>query len=178
MKFVPLTGSPPMPTHVDWPRPSAVNWKNRFVREGTRTRQHADPTGFCNVPGHDADLALARRDDAGAVRPIKRVLRPCRSVSPRSCRRPNALGDANDQGDVRVGGFQDGVGRKRRWYVNDRRVGARFPPQTASATVSNTGRFKCLVPPLPGVTPPTILVPYATACSEWKVPCAPVNPCR
>ena len=30
---------------------------------------------------------------------------------------------------------------------------------TASATVSNTGRSRCLVPPLPGVTPPTILVP-------------------
>ena len=37
---------------------------------------------------------------------------------------------------------------------------------TASDTVSNTGRSKCFVPPLPGVTPPTILVPYAMACSE------------
>ncbi len=26
MKFVPLTGSPPMPMQVDWPRPSAVVW--------------------------------------------------------------------------------------------------------------------------------------------------------
>ena len=24
MKSVPLTGSPPMPTQVDWPRPAAV----------------------------------------------------------------------------------------------------------------------------------------------------------
>ena len=30
---------------------------------------------------------------------------------------------------------------------------------TASATVSNTGRSRWVVPPLPGVTPPTILVP-------------------
>ena len=29
----------------------------------------------------------------------------------------------------------------------------------ASLTVSNTGRSRCLVPPLPGVTPPTIRVP-------------------
>ena len=29
----------------------------------------------------------------------------------------------------------------------------------ASSTVSKTGRFKCYVPPLPGVVPPTILVP-------------------
>ena len=25
-EVVPLTGSPPMPTQVDWPRPSAVSW--------------------------------------------------------------------------------------------------------------------------------------------------------
>ena len=30
---------------------------------------------------------------------------------------------------------------------------------TAVATVSNTGRSRCFWPPLPGVTPPTTLVP-------------------
>jgi len=30
---------------------------------------------------------------------------------------------------------------------------------TASATLSNTGRPRCLRPPLPGTTPPTTLVP-------------------
>jgi len=30
---------------------------------------------------------------------------------------------------------------------------------TASATVLNTGQPSCVVPPLPGVTPPTTLVP-------------------
>ena len=30
---------------------------------------------------------------------------------------------------------------------------------TACATVSNTGRSRCFVPPLPGTTPPTTLVP-------------------
>src|SRR5690606_7938799 len=47
---------------------------------------------------------------------------------------------------------------------------------TPSATVLKTGRFKCLLPPLPGVTPPTKLVPYSMACSLWKVPCEPVKP--
>src|ERR1700761_2036488 len=47
---------------------------------------------------------------------------------------------------------------------------------TASATVSNTGSPRCVEPPLPGVTPPTICVPYASACSEWKLPCDPVKP--
>ena len=32
---------------------------------------------------------------------------------------------------------------------------------TASATVLNTGHPSCVVPPLPGVTPPTTCVPYA-----------------
>src|SRR5882757_11277592 len=46
----------------------------------------------------------------------------------------------------------------------------------ASATVSNTGRPRCVDPPLPGEVPPTILVPYATAASEWNVPFLPVKP--
>src|SRR5690606_16347695 len=48
---------------------------------------------------------------------------------------------------------------------------------TASATVLNTGRPRCSLPPLPGVTPPTTLVPYSSICSAWKVPCWPVKPC-
>jgi hypothetical protein len=32
---------------------------------------------------------------------------------------------------------------------------------TASFTVLNTGRSKCVEPPLPGVTPPTTFVPYS-----------------
>src|SRR5690606_26430251 len=47
---------------------------------------------------------------------------------------------------------------------------------TASCTVLKTGRPIWVLPPLPGVTPPTRRVPYSTACSEWKVPCWPVKP--
>ena len=47
---------------------------------------------------------------------------------------------------------------------------------TASATVLNTGQPSCIVPPLPGVTPPTTWVPYAAACLAWKVPSRPVMP--
>ena len=31
----------------------------------------------------------------------------------------------------------------------------------ASETLSNTGRSRCICPAFPGVTPPTILVPYS-----------------
>ena len=35
---------------------------------------------------------------------------------------------------------------------------------TASWTLLKTGHPSCVVPPLPGVTPPTTVVPYAAAC--------------
>src|SRR5919199_2607797 len=48
---------------------------------------------------------------------------------------------------------------------------------TASATVLKTGMPSCVVPPLPGVTPPTTFVPYSTICFVWNVPSLPVMPC-
>src|SRR6266511_206982 len=47
---------------------------------------------------------------------------------------------------------------------------------TASCTVSKIGHSSCVVPPLPGVTPPTTFVPYAAACFAWNVPSRPVRP--
>src|SRR5580693_2326553 len=48
---------------------------------------------------------------------------------------------------------------------------------TASATVLKTGQPSWVVPPLPGVTPPTTLVPYSAQPLAWKVPSLPVRPC-
>ncbi len=47
---------------------------------------------------------------------------------------------------------------------------------TASSHVSNTGTPTAVVPPLPGVTPPTRFVPYSRHFSEWKAPALPVMP--
>ncbi len=47
---------------------------------------------------------------------------------------------------------------------------------TASATVLKTGQPSCVVPPLPGVTPPTTLVPYSAQPLAWNVPSLPVRP--
>ena len=43
------------------------------------------------------------------------------------------------------------------------KISAQLAPvlRTASATVSKTGKPSCVVPPLPGVTPPTTFVPYS-----------------
>ncbi|EKE08121.1 MAG: hypothetical protein ACD_17C00337G0001 [uncultured bacterium] len=47
----------------------------------------------------------------------------------------------------------------------------------ASHTVSKTGTPKTSIPPFPGVTPPTICVPYSLHCSAWNFPACPVIPC-
>src|SRR5579863_4577930 len=49
--------------------------------------------------------------------------------------------------------------------------------RTASVTVLNTGQPSCVVPPLPGVTPPTTFVPYSALPLAWKLPSLPVMPC-
>src|ERR1019366_6911940 len=48
---------------------------------------------------------------------------------------------------------------------------------TASLTVLKMGQPSCVVPPLPGVTPPTTCVPYACEALAWNVPSRPVSPC-
>ena len=47
---------------------------------------------------------------------------------------------------------------------------------TAERIVLNTGTPRCSPPPRPGVTPPTIWVPYSMHCCVWKVPWLPVMP--
>ena len=53
----------------------------------------------------------------------------------------------------------------------DRQLGTKC----TSLTVLKTGSPKCVLPPFPGDTPPTMFVPYAIACSLWKVPCVCVH---
>ena len=50
--------------------------------------------------------------------------------------------------------------------------------RTASAIVSNTGTrpSSAVWPPLPGVTPATIVVPYSSIAREWNSPSRPVMP--
>ena len=48
--------------------------------------------------------------------------------------------------------------------------------RNACSTVLNTGQPSCIMPPLPGVTPPTTLVPYSAQPLAWNVPSRPVMP--
>ena len=55
-----------------------------------------------------------------------------------------------------------------------------FAPVSATASLMElkTGAFSShVVPPLPGVTPATRLVPYSMQRRAWKVPSLPVIPC-
>jgi hypothetical protein len=47
----------------------------------------------------------------------------------------------------------------------------------ASSTFLKTGRPRCISPAFFGLTPPTIVVPYSIACSQWNVAVFPVKPC-
>src|SRR5262245_46975131 len=98
---------------------------DRFIRERARTRYHADVSLLVDMARHDADLALAGRDHAGAVRPDE----PCRPALQEFPRLHhidggNPLGDADHQRQARIRRFHDGVGGKRRRNENDGRIGA------------------------------------------------------
>ena len=95
----------------------------------------------------------------GQLGPISRDLEPRqRALDLDHVQHRNAFGDADDQRHFRVDRFQDGVGGEGRRDI-DRRWRRRRPFRVASRTVSNTGRPRWVEPPLPGVVPPTILVP-------------------
>ena len=87
-----MIGSPPMPMQVDWPIPSFGQLADRFVGQRAGARDHADMPVLVNVPRHDADLAFARRNDAGAVRADQpRVLALQEVPAPSPCRARECL---------------------------------------------------------------------------------------
>ena len=79
-----------------------------------------------DVAGHDADLGLARRDEAGAVR-ADEPARPApeEGLDAHHVGDGHALGDADDQRHAGVRRFHDGVGGGRRRHEDERAVGAR-----------------------------------------------------
>ena len=94
----------------------------------------------------------------GQLGPIKRTHRVEAVLHDQHVEGGNPLGDADDQFDAGFGGFENRVLAETRWPVDDGSCRAGFS-FTASCTVLNTGRSRCVVPPLPGVTPPAKFVP-------------------
>ena len=82
-----------------------------FVGESARARDDADLAGVVDVTGHDADFAGAGGDDAGAVRADQaRGAFLERGFDPHHVDDGDALGDADDEFDPGINGFEDRVG--------------------------------------------------------------------
>src|SRR5690606_9207078 len=82
----------------------------RFVGQGAGTRHDTDLARQVNVARHDADFALAGSDHARAVWPDQHYAKLVALYFHfEHVEGGNALGDADDQLDASVGGFEDRV---------------------------------------------------------------------
>src|SRR5580704_19214102 len=87
---------------------------HRFIRKGARARYHADLARLVDVAGHDPDLALARRDDTGAVGADKPRLLPAQvALDLDHIEDGDAFSDAYYQLDPGIRGFHDRIARER-----------------------------------------------------------------
>ena len=86
---VPMTGSPPIPTHVDWPMPGVGHRLDGLVGERARARHDPDPALAVDRARDDPDLgparATSRRGSSGRSAGRRRAGPPRR---PGSCRAP------------------------------------------------------------------------------------------
>ena len=83
MNDEPTTGSPPMPTIVEFPSPSCGQLVADLVRQRARAADEADRPSLEDLGRNDPDVRLPRRERARAVRPEHRdPLRPHVVVDP------------------------------------------------------------------------------------------------
>src|SRR5262249_49909605 len=96
--------------------------------ERPRAADDADRAGLVDVPGHDADLALARGDDPRAVGADQAHprLRVEEALDPGHVEDRDALGDGDDHLDPGVGGLHDRVAPARRGDEPHARAGPRL----------------------------------------------------
>ncbi|MND44866.1 hypothetical protein D3C80_357150 [compost metagenome] len=94
-----------------------------FVGQGAGTRNDTDLAWQVNVTWHDADLALARSDDAWAVRADQgNTQLVALDLGIQHVQGRNAFGDADDQLDAAESRFQDRVFAERSRNVDNRSV--------------------------------------------------------
>ena len=114
-KVVPMIGSPPIPTQVDWPMPGVGHRLDGLVGQGPRARHDPDPALAVDRARDDPDLGPAGRGGARAVRADEPGaggsddLDDLEHVEGR-----DPLGDAEDRADPGTDGLEDGVRRARR----------------------------------------------------------------
>src|SRR3990167_6309663 len=105
--------------------------RHGFVREGAGTRDHADAALAVDVTGHDADLDLVGRDQAGAVRSQQQRLLAASGflglhlvAHHQHVAHGDALRDGDDQIQVGLDGFPDGVSGTGGRHIDHRHGGA------------------------------------------------------
>ena len=87
MKFMPRTGSPPMPTQVLWPKPLQRGLIHGFVRQRAGARHDADRPGLWMKPGMMPILHSPGVMMPGQFGPMSRVAVPCeRGLHAAPCR--------------------------------------------------------------------------------------------
>lgn len=101
---------------------------NSFVGERARTRHNANLALGVNVSGHDADLALARLDDAWAVGTDQTRLGLTHQtmLDLDHVQLRYSLGDAHNQRHLGVECLVYSCRRSTRWHVDDRGIGSRL----------------------------------------------------
>ena len=83
MKFVPMSGSPPIPIHVDWPHPCVDSWwMISYVRVPLRDTTPTRP-GRQMFPGMMPTLLRPGEMSPGQLGPIRRAPRSCTKGSTR-----------------------------------------------------------------------------------------------
>ncbi len=91
-----------------------------FVSESAAAADYADVALLVDAAGHDADFAFPGRDDARAVGADQpRFVAIDYGGDAHHVDDRNALGDADDERNLGVGGFEDGVCSVRRRNEND-----------------------------------------------------------
>ena len=76
MNSVPLTGSPPMPTAVVWPRPTCGGLEHRLIGQRAGARDDADVPALKMLPGMMPILHSPAVITPGQFGPIRRDLEP------------------------------------------------------------------------------------------------------
>ena len=107
------------------PEPVIGGLVDGLVGEGAGAGDHAHFPGLVDEAGHDADLALTRRNNPGAVGADQAtVLFFQDGLDPHHVQHRDAFGDTDHHPDARIGRLKDGVGGKGRRHVDHAGVGA------------------------------------------------------
>ena len=101
-------------------QPALHQLTDRFVGQRPRARHDTDAPLLVYLAGHDADLDLVGRDDAGTVGADEDRLFALHAVTRANhVAHRDAFGDADDQFELRIDSLVDRGGGKGWWHVDD-----------------------------------------------------------